>query len=142
MEKRDTPRTRGDVVWDVVRFVWLLTKLLIPLFSLLHMAYDVLRAIQAFGRSMGLTALRATWISLLAVAGIGFLKVAGGPVQAGLVFVVTMLLGGALLARNDLQALWTDVHGTEQDIATTVIDIDERRRRWASRHRQTTTRAE
>ncbi len=142
MEKRDTPRTRGDVVWDVVRFVWLLTKLLIPLFSLAHLAYDMARAIQAFGRSLGVTPARAAWIGLLAVVGVGVRTVAGGPVQAGALFVATLLLAGGLLARDDLQALWTDVHGTGQDIATTVIDIDERRRRRASRHRQTTTRAE
>jgi len=133
MEKRDTPRTRGDVVWDVVRFVWLLTKLLIPLFSLAHLAYDMARALQAFGRSMGLTALRATWIGLLAIAGIGFLKVAGGPVQAGLVFVVTMLLGGGLLARGDLGALWGERHGVASEGETVVIDLAERRRRRVAR---------
>jgi len=133
MEKRDTPRTRGDVVWDVVRFVWLLSKLLIPLFSLAHLAYDMTRAIQAFGRSMGLTALRATWIGLLAIVGIGFLKVAGGPVQATLVFVVTMLLGGALLARNDLGTLWSERHGVASERETAVVDLAERRRQRVAR---------
>jgi len=130
-DRGKTAATRTDALWSALRFAWLLLKLLLPPFSLLHMAFDVLRAIQAYGQSMGLTATRAVRLGLLCVAGVIVLRVGGATVVAGGFFVATIVVGGVMLARDDLRALWIERHGAIVG-ADAPIDLAERRRRRAA----------
>ncbi len=126
-DRGETTATRTDALWSALRFTWLLLKLVLPPFSLLHMAFDVLRAIQAFCVSMGLTATRVVRLGLLCVAGVIALKVGGPAVVGGALFVATIVAGGALLARDDLRALWIERHGAVVE-ADAPIDLAARRR--------------